>query len=339
MGLSEDISKLKLVNVVVVGDAMLDRYIFGSVERISPEAPVPIFKYEREEFRPGGAANVAMKLVQLGAYVDLHCIASDDAACGKLHELLGPNVDFVAVGPHPTTTLKTRYVANGHQLLRVDKEDVEVRKDSLSVVSERVKATIKPWADAVVVSDYAKGVCSWKVLTSVLPVAQEKGIPVVIDPTGHDYSKYKCETAVLVPNEKEATKVVTIGGYTVGAKRILNITGAALVAVTCGSKGIEYFYPDGSFGHVPPHPVEVFDVTGAGDAVTAMFAVALASGLDYRQSVALANLAGGVVVTQLGTGTISKDMLLNAAKTQPENVRCEVAGEVIDDWRMNRENA
>lgn len=339
MGLSDNISKLKPVNVIVIGDAMLDRYIFGSVDRISPEAPVPVLKYEREEFFPGGAANVAMKLVQLEADVRLYCVAGEDETCDMLCRLLNEaHIIDVVKAHHTQTTLKTRYVANGHQLLRVDKEDINVDQSWLSGIVNHAQRLTDGWANVVVVSDYGKGVCSRKVLSKVLTTADARDIPVVIDPFGVDYSKYRYSEAVLVPNEKEAAAAVMVGGYKIGAQRILNDTHGSFVAVTRGAQGIEYFYQDGAYGHVPPHPVEVFDVTGAGDAVTAMFAVALASGLDYSQAAALANLAGGIIVTQLGTGHLSKELLMDAARAYEENVNSPVNGEMLADWKLTREN-
>jgi D-beta-D-heptose 7-phosphate kinase/D-beta-D-heptose 1-phosphate adenosyltransferase len=325
--------------VAVVGDVMLDRYVRGRVDRLSPEAPIQVLEAADEDQMPGGAANVAMKAVGLGSRVRLVGLVGDDEPAAALRGLLadGRRVDDgLVVDPARATTVKTRFIAHNQQLLRVDREDrgapAGATRDRLAAAAYEAAAG----ADAVILEDYGKGVLCPEVIAAALAGARGRGAPVVVDPNGRDYRRYAGAT-VLTPNLREAEVAAErpIRGEAdllAAALALVEQTGGAALAITRESEGISLFRRAAAGGvdhaHVPTVPVDVYDVTGAGDAVAASLAIALASGVGLEDACAVANLAGRAVVRQLGVGTISVGHLLAEA-----NEPAGPAAKVVDAAR------
>jgi D-beta-D-heptose 7-phosphate kinase/D-beta-D-heptose 1-phosphate adenosyltransferase len=319
---------LRPCRVAVVGDVMLDRYVQGRATRLSPEAPIQILEAGDQSEMPGGAANVAGKAAELGARVTLVGLVGDDPEADGLRRVLADHAGLepaLVVDPARPTTLKTRFIAHNQQLLRVDRER---RAAPTGAILERLAETARAAcaaADAVILEDYGKGVLGPEVIAAALDGARRAGAPVVVDPNGRDYRRYRGAT-VLTPNLKEAETaaerpITDRASLEAAAATLVDQTQAAL-AITREAEGISLFRPtthsDGSrtleHMHIPTVPVAVYDVTGAGDAVAATMAIALAGGFDLADACALANLAGRAVVRQLGVGTISIDHLLAEAR-------------------------
>ncbi len=312
--------------VVVVGDAMLDRYVFGEVSRISPEAPIPVVKVLREEERAGGAASVAMNARALGAKVRLVAFTGDDEAAVALRRVLGDaGVDtsaLVAVRGRPTT-LKTRIVAAGkahrnvQQVVRVDREDAAgFSADDDARLVAAFDAALRG-AQAVIVSDYAKGVVSPATVRHVIAKAKATGIPVVVDPKGTDYGRYAGATLVT-PNRPETALATGIEprdreSILAAGRRLLDVAGVDAAVVTLDKDGMAVVTRDGREEMVPTTPREVYDVTGAGDVVIATLGVALGDGIALSDAVHLANVAAGVEVGKVGAVPVTRDEIAAAA--------------------------
>jgi D-beta-D-heptose 7-phosphate kinase/D-beta-D-heptose 1-phosphate adenosyltransferase len=295
--------------VLVLGDVMLDRYVSGQVERISPEAPIPVLKVERHYAVIGGAGNVAANVAALGARALLLGVVGRDAAAEEIAAAApGVELRLVAAADRPTT-VKTRFVAKGHQLLRSDEEtagalDAETVASLLAVYREVLKE-----ADVVVLSDYAKGVLCEAVLRPAIDLARHAGKPVVLDPKSTDFARYRGVT-VLTPNTLEASRASGVDaasddGARLAARQALAATGAEAVLLTRGEKGMLLVEADGRELMLPAVTLEVADVSGAGDTVMAGLATALAAGAGLAEAVTLANAAAGIAVGKLGTATVS----------------------------------
>ena len=302
-------ARLKKAKVLVVGDAMLDRYLFGEVERISPEAPVPVVRVTREEDRLGGAANVALNVKALGPGVTLITVVGDDEPARRLESLLKTQAVEVILGRDQKlfTCVKLRVIGRAQQLVRVDFEnqpDHEVLADMLSDF-----ARVVPQYDAVLFSDYGKGGLTH--IPRMIELARAAGKPVLVDPKGDDYSRYAGAT-VITPNRAELAQV--IGAWKTEARleeqvqRLRQGNRLEGVVLTRSEEGMSLF--DGA-GHlqVPAQAREVFDVTGAGDTVIATLAAMLACGMSLREAMPVANRAGGIVVGKFGTATVSYEEL------------------------------
>ena len=321
------IKDMRPCQVAVIGDVMLDHYVKGDADRLSPEAPIQVLDVSDEFHMPGGAANVAMKVVGLESKVRMVGLIGADRAGEELRALLvsHPDVsDSLIVDPSRPTTLKTRFIAHNQQLLRVDRERrVNPSGDVIAQLAAAARAAAAE-ADAVILEDYGKGVLCPEVIAAALDGARRKGVPVIVDPTGRDYRRYAGAT-VLTPNLKEAAvaaerPITDMTSLEAAATLLVEQTGAAL-AVTREAEGISLFRRQRpglpvDHTHVPTVPVAVFDVTGAGDAVAASLAVALASGIEMVDACTVANLAGRAVVKQFGVGTISVAHLLAEARSE-----------------------
>ena len=301
--------RLAAARVLVVGDAMLDRYWFGAVDRISPEAPVPVVRINREEERLGGAANVALNVQTLGARATLLTVVGEDDAAKRLRDLLASAGIAALLGNDPQlyTIVKLRVIGRAQQLIRVDFEnqpDHEVLETMLSDY-ERVLAE----HDAVLFSDYGKGGLTH--IPRMISMAKTHAKPVLVDPKGSDYDRYAGATAIT-PNLAELTQVIgpwrSEAELEAKAQILRKRLGLEGIVLTRSEEGMSLF--DGS-GHarVPAQAREVFDVTGAGDTVIATLAVMLACGLDLRSAMPIANRAGGVVVGKFGTAGVRYEEL------------------------------
>ncbi len=295
--------------VLVVGDAMLDRYWFGAVDRISPEAPVPVVRVTREEERLGGAANVALNVKTLGAQATLLTVVGDDEPARKLRLLLEQQGVTALLGSDPQlyTIVKLRVIGRSQQLIRIDFEnqpDHEVLSGMLADY-ERVL----PDHGAVLFSDYGKGGLTH--IPRMIELARRAGKPVLIDPKGSDYSRYAGAT-VITPNRAELAQV--IGQWTTEAQlheraqALREAHGLDALLLTRSEDGMSLFDAAGHL-QVPAQAREVFDVTGAGDTVIATLAAMLGAGLSLREAMPIANRAGGIVVGKFGTATVSHEEL------------------------------
>jgi rfaE bifunctional protein kinase chain/domain len=301
--------RLQRARVLVVGDAMLDRYLFGEVERISPEAPVPVVRVTREELRPGGAANVALNVKAIGPGVTLITVVGDDEPARNLEGLLRTHGVEVVIGrdPHLYTCVKLRVIGRAQQLVRVDFEsqpDHEILSDMLTDYTRAL-----PRYDAVLFSDYGKGGLTH--IPRMIELARAAGKPVLVDPKGEDYSRYAGAT-VITPNRVELAQV--IGAWKSEeqleerAQRLRVETRLDGVLLTRSEEGMSLFDAAGH-DRVPAQAREVFDVTGAGDTVIATLAAMLACGMTLREALPIANRAGGIVVGKFGTATVSYEEL------------------------------
>ncbi len=296
--------------VLVVGDVMLDRYWFGEVSRISPEAPVPVIKVERSEERPGGAANVARNAAALGASVSLLSVVGKDEAGDALERLIrGERVTAVLYRDHTiSTTIKLRAVARQQQLLRIDFENQpnhELLKHTLGDF-----ASMAAEADVVILSDYGKGGLTH--IGRMIEIARQAQKRVLVDPKGDDYERYRGAT-IVTPNRNEFREVAgrwkSEEDMAERAQRLRRSLGLEGLLVTRSEEGMT-LYREGEVLHEPAQAREVFDVSGAGDTVIAALGVMLATGADLRQAMRVANLAAGVVVGKLGTAVVTREELL-----------------------------
>jgi rfaE bifunctional protein kinase chain/domain len=300
---------LTRARVLVVGDVMLDRYWFGDVSRISPEAPVPVVRVERTEERPGGAANVARNAAALGASVGLLSVVGEDDAGRALERLVG--ADGVRASLHRdatiATTVKLRVIGRQQQLLRIDFETAPSREVLADKLSE-FEASLADY-EVVVLSDYGKGGLTH--IERMIATARARGRTVLVDPKGDDYARYRGAN-VVTPNRNELREVVgrwkDEADMTVRAQRLRAELGLDALLVTRAEEGMT-LYRDGGVQHERAKAREVSDVTGAGDTVIATLAVMLASGAELPQAMRVANHAAGIVVGKLGTAVVHPDEL------------------------------
>jgi rfaE bifunctional protein kinase chain/domain len=297
--------------IAVVGDLMLDRFVWGKVSRISPEAPVPVVEVERESFHLGGAANVARNLASLGVTPLLLGVVGDDEASKQLREALrarGLSDTAVLDDGSRRTTVKTRIIAGSQQVVRADWESVDDLNEATESRSLEALSAIIERARALVLSDYAKGTLTPRVIERALELAKARGIPVLVDPKLRRYRLYKGVTLVT-PNLYEAERFAGVSIHTDedvrgAAQTILDELACTAVLITRGEHGMTLFQTDQAPMHIPTLAREVFDVSGAGDTVIAAAALALAAGATLPEAAELANRAAGVVVGKLGTATV-----------------------------------
>ena len=294
-----------MAHVVVAGDVMLDRYLFGFTDRISPEAPVPVVHVQETDDRAGGAANVAVNLASLGVTTQLVCVVGKDDAADSLQAILknrGIQCNFHRVDDRPTIT-KTRVQSRGQQLIRLDRENTAAMPGDavVSVLRKSIKG-----AGAVVLSDYGKGALSS--VTTMIDVCRDAKIPVLVDPKGTDFSKYRGAT-LITPNQAEFEVVAgscsSDDELVQRARAMLDDLDLNALLVTRSEKGMLLLESDMAPVFLSTQAREVYDVTGAGDTVIAMLAGALASGASLASAAALANIAAGLVVRKIGVATVT----------------------------------
>jgi rfaE bifunctional protein kinase chain/domain len=304
-------AQLEKARVLVVGDAMLDRYWFGAVDRISPEAPVPVVRVNpgKQQERLGGAANVAWNVQSLGAHASLLTAIGDDEHGHRLQQLLARSgiEPVFKLDPRLTTTVKLRVIGRSQQLLRVDFEeepDHEVLEDMLALYEKAL-----PVSKVVLFSDYGKGGLTH--IPRMIDLARARAKPVLIDPKGSDYGRYKGAT-VITPNRAELAQV--IGSWNSErqleerAQKLRESLDLEALLLTRSEEGMSLYDARGHL-HLEAQAREVFDVTGAGDTVIATLAAMLAAGLDLRAAMPIANRAGGIVVGKFGTASVSYEEL------------------------------
>lgn len=331
--------------ILVVGDLILDHYLEGDVGRISPEAPVPVLAVEKEDWLPGGAANVAKNIVTAGARVTLAGMRGQDESGEVLERILaaipGMEPQLIAAPDRPTT-VKTRAVARGQQMLRLDRErSSPASRETVDQLRELILPAIKDY-HAVVLSDYGKGLLNREFNQEVAATARAFGIPVLVDPKGADYTRYAGATAIT-PNQKEASEAsgVAIRDHTSCARAAAAIqqqVGGECVVITRGPSGVSVFPKGAGATHIAARAREVFDVTGAGDTFIAIFSLALACGADYARAAELGNIAGGYVVGLSGVAAISGEVLRNLIETGGKRQKLLPAGELEQICRSLRQN-
>ena len=301
--------------VLVLGDIMLDRYWEGGTSRISPEAPVPVVKVEQVNDRPGGAANVALNIAALGAGAQLSGYTGDDEMAGSLEDMLsgaGVHCAFTRVPDHPTIT-KLRVISRHQQLIRLDFEESELARAGAPLAD--TLPGLLPHCGALVLSDYAKGALDDP--TPLIAAAKAHGLPVLVDPKGTDFARYRGAT-LLTPNLHEFEAVVghcpSESELVERGEQLMTELDLQALLVTRGEHGMTLLRPGEKELHLPARAREVFDVTGAGDTVIAVLASAFAAGADLPVAVALANIAASIVVGKLGTATVSGPELRRAVQ-------------------------
>ena len=311
------IDRLKSARVLCIGDVMLDHYVYGQVERVSPEAPIPVLWIEREMKTLGGAGNVLRNLQALGAASSFISVVGNDEAgreVGRLVEVQDGTEAHVLVQPQRTTTVKTRYVAANQQLLRADREsstplDPYIREDLLRLARELVTDH-----SVVIISDYAKGVLTEGVALEIIRAAREAGARVIVDPKGGDHIRYR-GADLLKPNRRELAHAtgmpVATGDEIVGASRaLIERCGFNAVLASLGAEGMVLVGADGTVHLQRAEVREVYDVSGAGDTVVATVGTALAAGMTLTDAARLANAAAGVAVGKIGTAVVYASELI-----------------------------
>jgi rfaE bifunctional protein kinase chain/domain len=316
MQILENFSK---ASVLVVGDIMLDRFWWGTVSRISPEAPVPVVRLKRTTLAAGGAANVATNIAGLGAKAFLIGTVGSDSEADLIRQLLdqsGVSPEHIVESTGRHTTVKTRVIANGQQVTRIDQEDDSALEKAVEdLVLQQIRDLI-PRVDAVVVSDYAKGLLSDHIVSQIISLSREEGKPVLVDPKGKVYQKYR-GASLLTPNRREAAEACNLDESCIdlvdraGAELMSTLDIGALL-ITQGEEGMTLFRRDHDRIHFAVSARQVYDVTGAGDTVIATLAASVAAGVDLEGSARLANVAAGLVVEQVGTTAISAHDLATA---------------------------
>ena len=341
--LTEAVRLLRRASVLVVGDAMLDRYVYGQVQRVSPEAPVAVLAVERELAMPGGAGNVVRNLTALGAAVAFVSVVGDDQAGSDLTGLIGgqPNVEpWLLVQGGRATTTKTRFIAAGQQLLRADHEMSGPINARLADRMVRIAADAVAATTVMVLSDYQKGVLAGDVAQRLITAARAAGRRVVVDPKGVDYSRY-AGADLVTPNRAElklatGMPVDTEAALVAAAEHLRRLHGFGAVLVTRSEDGMT-LVEDGSTRHFPAEAAEVHDVSGAGDTVVAVVAAGIAAGLPVPVAARLANIAAGIVVGKIGTAVARETDLLEALTPERGALRKVVsraqAVEQVERWR------
>ena len=323
--LIEWLPRLRDAKVLCVGDVMLDRFVYGDVERISPEAPIPVLRISREVVTVGGAGNVARNLSALGTHVQLFGAVGDDAVGAEAVEVLsgdnGVTLSLVKDTTRPTT-VKTRFIAGVQQLLRTDEEDLRPLSQTLlgELSASLSQAVSGGGCGALILSDYGKGVLTDAVIAEAISTAKAAGIPVIVDPKGTDFARYR-GASLVTPNRNElaeATRrpVETDDDVAAAAQSLVTQCGIDAVIATRGPQGMSVVTADECV-HLPALAREVFDVSGAGDTVVATLAAGLAAGLPLTEAAQLANVAAGIVVAKVGTAIVRPGELSDALGGAP----------------------
>jgi D-beta-D-heptose 7-phosphate kinase/D-beta-D-heptose 1-phosphate adenosyltransferase len=309
-----DLKSFKKIRALVLGDLMIDEYLWGEVDRISPEAPVPIVSVKRESYTLGGAGNVINNLVAMGASVSVVGTAGTGEA-GRLmldkFKELKVDTGGILDEPDRPTTKKTRVIASNQQVLRIDKE---TRKEISPATLKRLLSFIKevaPKVDLIIISDYDKGLVTRELVKQTVSIARSHNILTLADPKGLDFTKYN-RVSLLTPNQKEAGLATGIDIRTEedlvrAGNKILTIADLERLLITCGKEGMMLFERDKEPFKIESEARQVFDVSGAGDTVISTLGLALAAKADFKESAAIANAAAGIVVAKVGTATTTPE--------------------------------
>ncbi|MBI3755487.1 MAG: D-glycero-beta-D-manno-heptose-7-phosphate kinase [Deltaproteobacteria bacterium] len=324
----EILNNFKKAAVLVIGDLVMDHFIWGKVRRISPEAPVPVVEVNSESLMLGGAANVVNNIHSLGGKV-LVCGVIGRDAMGKdlVHELRlkGIASDGIIVEESRPTSVKTRVIAHSQQVVRFDREKKDkIDIDTMKAMTDYTKEKISS-VDAIIISDYAKGVISEELVEEVITIAKRKGKPVAVDPKVSHFDYYKYAT-IVTPNNDEASQASGIdieddATLLRAGEALLNKLGSDAVLITRGEHGMSLFENSGEITHIPTVAKEVYDVSGAGDTVIGTVALAIGSGASFKEAAVISNFAAGIVVGKVGTATVAPAELKRAL----EESKCQKA--------------
>jgi D-beta-D-heptose 7-phosphate kinase/D-beta-D-heptose 1-phosphate adenosyltransferase len=314
-----DLQRFSNCNILVIGDLMIDEYLWGDVERISPEAPVQIVEINHEEFTLGGAGNVINNLVALNAKVYAIGVAGlghDGNLLMDMLRKLHVNIDGIIQDPKRPTTRKTRIIASNQHVLRIDRETKkEISGDTYQLMVDRLEKQI-PFADIVLVSDYGKGTLTRPLLSRMVEICKKNKKMIIFDPKGLDFTKYSGVT-LITPNKKEASLASNIEikdepTLFQAAALLFQKVEMEKLLITCGKDGMVLFEKNASPHQITTKAKQVFDVSGAGDTVLAVLGLALATGANFRKAATLANTAAGIVVGKMGTATVTQKELMSA---------------------------
>ena len=350
--LFEDLQRLSAGHVLCIGDVMMDRFVYGGVERISPEAPIPVFLVSREKHMLGGAGNVVANVKALGGNAVLLAVVGDDVNGREVRaqlEMQGIGA-ALEIAADRFTTVKSRFVSGGQQMLRVDREKTQAIPADVETKILQTAEQAMQTAGAVILSDYGKGMLTDRVVQGIIAIAQKQGKPVIVDPKGRDFARYRGAT-IVTPNRKEletATGMPTATDDDVraAAMKIMMDCGIDAVMATRSQDGMSVITRDADPLHIPANVREVFDVSGAGDTVVATFALALAAGVGMDHAAQLANIAAGIVVGKTGTATARPDEMLQVLEDQStaqnhsksytgaKYATITAAGEQAERWRV-----
>lgn len=345
--LMRHLDHLNEVNVLCVGDLMLDRFMYGKVDRISPESPIPVFTFEREDSMLGGAGNVVRNLLALGASATFVSVIGDDNVGTKLTGLVGKEkslVPYLFTEKGRISTKKTRYVASSQQLLRSDHETVvAIGPDTEAKLRDNVLSEL-PNHQAVILSDYGKGLLTPKLCQDIIKAAKAANVPVFVDPKQRDIGVYAGAT-VLSPNAKELAAAAGVERFAsdkaliTAASKLAKKHSLQYVLVTRGEHGMTLVDAEGLLCHIEAQAHEVFDVSGAGDTAIATLAATHAAGAGMKEAAELANLAAGIVVGRLGTAVVHRTDLSaaifahRAAQLQQKVLPLATARDVVTNWK------
>lgn len=322
MKLINFLDSFKKQTILVIGDTMVDKFIWGKVSRISPEAPVPVVEITKETETLGAAGNVANNITALGAKAVIISAIGEDNTGKSMFEMLeekGIDASRLVYDPHRPTIIKTRIIATNQQVVRVDREikGVLSRLTEAKII-KNIEAAV-PEADGMILSDYGKGVINPKVLKRAIYLARKHKIPVTVDPKIENFKKYKRVTSIT-PNLKEASEGMNVKNIAdeqaveALGKKILKTLNSDSVLITRGEMGMTLIRPGNKVTTIPTRAKEVYDVTGAGDTVISTMTLALAAGADLAGAAEIANFAAGIVVGKLGTATTSPEELKKTIK-------------------------
>ncbi len=307
--------------ILILGDIMLDEYLYGDVGRISPEAPVPVVDIKEERLKLGGAANVANNIATLGDEPILLGTVGEDDASIKLSQLLkNCNItrDFLINDSERRTTIKTRIIAQSQQIVRADREDTkDISENIEKIVLTRFRSVVDK-INAIIISDYGKGVITASLLEKVIPACKENNVFIAVDPKESHFFNYK-DVSVVTPNHHEAGfvaghRIVNENDLKIVSRILLDKLQAESLLITRGSKGMALFTADDQVDYFPTVARKVFDVTGAGDTVISVFVSAVTAGATLKEAAIISNCAAGAVVREIGTATITSKKLTQEFK-------------------------
>jgi D-beta-D-heptose 7-phosphate kinase/D-beta-D-heptose 1-phosphate adenosyltransferase len=313
------IDQFQNCHILVIGDCMIDEYVWGKVDRISPEAPVPVVEVKRDNATLGGAGNVVNNLATLKASVSIVGTVGQGNNGKRLVEMfqaIGVNTHGLIEDNTRSTTIKTRIMASEQHVLRIDRETAHpVSVHVADGIIRNIQHCIQD-VHLVIVSDYGKGLLTQNVLQSIMQMAERHQKVVMVDPKGFNYEKYQ-GASLITPNRKEASQAANMPindmpSMITAGKNIIKAIGLKRLLITCGKDGMVLFEPDQSPYHIETRAKQVFDVSGAGDTVVSVMGLALAAGADFRKAATLANCAAGIVVGKVGTATITQAELQDA---------------------------
>jgi D-beta-D-heptose 7-phosphate kinase/D-beta-D-heptose 1-phosphate adenosyltransferase len=344
--LSDTVEKLYQARVLVVGDVMLDQFVYGNVSRISPEAPVPVLAYHESKATLGGAGNVVRNLSTLGAHVGFITVVGDDAEAQQIGSMLAELSRTIALFIKECgrqTIVKTRFIAARQQVMRLDREPShDISRDTEDKILLEFNDFIQN-SDIVILSDYGKGMICRKIPAAIIDKCRNAGKKVLVDPKGKDYARYKGAN-IITPNLKELKEAadLPVGGdqeIVNAAKTVIEKCGVDAVLATRSQDGMTLVKADGGMSHLRAEAKEVFDVSGAGDTVIAVLAAALSVGASLEAASELANVAAGIVVGKVGTAVVNKRDLLHALHQQEMSsaeakvMDLDGAADIVELWR------